>query len=196
MGLAAAFVILFAMTRRIRLLGVASALAILLLLFPSPILSRMKTIGDPHDPTAQDRLDFWWAGAQMVKDHPWLGVGPGHVRLLYSSYRHPEARRPSIGHLHSNVVHLAAERGLLGLTAWLWIWVAFLSRATRIYFGLPRSAEKSRAVVAGGLAASVAFFIAGLFEYNFGDSEVQMLLWVVMAIPFAVERWTADDLPT
>jgi hypothetical protein len=29
---------------------------------------------------------------------------------------------------------------------------------------------------------------AGLFEYNFGDSEFLMLLLVVLTLPFAAER--------
>ena len=32
------------------------------------------------------------------------------------------------------------------------------------------------------------FLVAGLFEYNFGDSEVIDLLWVVMAFPFVCSR--------
>ena len=72
---------------------------------------------------------------------------------------------------------------------WLWVWAAFVARANRIYRRIPSTALERRAVAAGSLAAAVALFVAGLFEYNFGDSEVQMLLWIVMALPFAVERW-------
>ena len=39
--------------------------------------------------------------------------------------------------------------------------------------------------MAGSIAAVAAFLVAGLFEYNFGDSEVIDLLWVVMGFPFA-----------
>jgi hypothetical protein len=48
-----------------------------------------------------------------------------------------------------------------------------------------------RALVAGSLAAVGGFLVAGLFEYNFGDSEVIGLLWVVMAFPFVIDR--GDD---
>ena len=39
--------------------------------------------------------------------------------------------------------------------------------------------------MAGSIAAVAAFLVAGCFEYNFGDSEVIDLLWIVMAFPFA-----------
>ena len=44
--------------------------------------------------------------------------------------------------------------------------------------------------MAGSLAAVAGFLVAGLFEYNFGDSEVIGLLWVVMAFPFVVDPQT------
>lgn len=37
----------------------------------------------------------------------------------------------------------------------------------------------------GSIAAIAGFLVAGLFEYNFGDSEVAMLAYAVMALAFA-----------
>jgi hypothetical protein len=38
-----------------------------------------------------------------------------------------------------------------------------------------------------GLAAIAAMLAAGLFEYNFGDSEFLMLFLVLMTLPYAAE---------
>jgi len=122
----------------------------------------------------------------MVLDAPLLGLGPGGVRRHYPEYKNPAARRPGTGHLHNNLVQIAAERGLLGLAAWLGIWIVFFVRAGRIYARLAAGRVDDRALVAGSLAAVSGFLVAGLFEYNFGDSEVIGLLWVVMAFPFVV----------
>jgi O-antigen ligase len=188
-GLAVSFSTLYVLTRRLRLIGLAIIPIALALLAAPSVRERMQSVLDSRDDTAEERVQFWWAGVRMVRDHPWLGIGPGHVRLLYPKYRDADARRPTIGHLHNNVIQIAAERGLLGLGAWLWVWGAFMIRASRIYRQLPSTAFQRRAVVAGSLAAALALFVAGLFEYSFGDSEVQMLFWVVMALPFAVQTW-------
>jgi hypothetical protein len=45
-----------------------------------------------------------------------------------------------------------------------------------------------RALAAGALAVLVSGLVAGLFEYNFGDSEYLMMFLFVMAIPFLLER--------
>jgi hypothetical protein len=43
-----------------------------------------------------------------------------------------------------------------------------------------------RAVAAAGLAAVAAMLGAGMFEYNFGDSEFLMLFLGLLTLPFAV----------
>jgi hypothetical protein len=40
----------------------------------------------------------------------------------------------------------------------------------------------------GALGALAAVLVAGLFEYNLGDSEVLMLTLLVTAVPFALQR--------
>jgi len=40
--------------------------------------------------------------------------------------------------------------------------------------------------VLGSLAAVVAFLVAGLFEYSFGDTEVLLVAMALMALPFAL----------
>jgi len=187
LGLGASVLVLTGLTRRYSWLLGLLVLAGLALAVPSPLRHRALSIVDPADPTSRERLYFWHAGWRMVKDAPFLGLGPGGVKRHYPEYRDPAARRPSTGHLHNNVVQIAAERGVLGLAAWLSIWVAFFVQAGRILTWLPAARAGDRALVAGSVAAVAGFLVAGLFEYNFGDSEVIGLTWVVMAFPFVVE---------
>ena len=42
--------------------------------------------------------------------------------------------------------------------------------------------------MAGSIAAVTGFLVAGTSEYNFGDSEVVMLAWVIVALPYVVSR--------
>jgi putative inorganic carbon (hco3(-)) transporter len=182
-----AVLVISAFTRRHALLMAIVLAALLAVWVPSPLQRRALSIVDPRDPTARERLYFWEAGFRMWRDAPVLGVGPGGVKRHYPDYRDPAARRPATGHLHNNVVQIAAERGVIGLAAWLAIWAAFFVQAGRIYARLPAARVDDRALVAGSLAAVAGFHVAGLFEYTFGDSEVISLLWVVMAFPFVVD---------
>jgi hypothetical protein len=84
-------------------------------------------------------------------------------------------------------LQVAAERGLLGLAGWLAIWSLFFYHTWRLYGSLEPPAGKARALVAGSLGSVVGFHVAGLFENNFGDSEVISLVYFLMALPFVVQ---------
>ena len=47
--------------------------------------------------------------------------------------------------------------------------------------GLAKS-DAARAVDLAGTAAIVSLFVAGLFEYNFGDTEIQMTMLDLAAL--------------
>ena len=95
----------------------------------------------------------------------------------------PWAVQANNPHLHNVPMQIAAERGLPALAAWAW----FIASVTR---GTWRRLRRTRhpALAAGGLAAVAAMLAAGLFEYNFGDSEFLMLFLVLVTLPFAVDR--------
>jgi len=127
---------------------------------------------------------MWKAGAAMIRERPLFGVGPSRVKALYPAYRVGGWVEPRPGHLHNNVVMIAAETGLLSLLAYLWFVGAFFAAALRQARTLARG-EPLRGLTLGAIGAMVAVFAAGMFEYNFGDVEVLMATLVVATLPFA-----------
>lgn len=182
-GLVVALAVYLAVRRPLGLLLIPPAILIVFLLMPREIQDRMRSIGDPSDPTSRDRIAMARAGLRMVADHPLFGVGPDMVQRLYPLYRQPDAVRLQVPHLHDNVIQIAASNGLPAAAAYLCLVGLVLSRAvTR----LKKETRPDRAaLLAGALLAVSALTVAGLFEYNFGDTEVEMATLLVMAIPFA-----------
>jgi O-antigen ligase len=127
---------------------------------------------------------MWKSGLAMWREHPILGVGPGGVKREYVRYAREEAVKKRTGHVHNTPLQILVERGVLGLAVWLWLWIAFYAHAIRRLRRLPAEAAAERALVVGGIVAITGFLIGGLSEYNFGDSEVAMVAWCVMALPF------------
>jgi hypothetical protein len=164
------------------LLVAAAALAI------PGVLARVLSFMDATDPTARERVAMLSAGAALLREHPIAGIGPGQVKRLYPEYAPPYAVRRHTSHLHNTPLQIAVERGLVGLALWLWIFAAFFARLLRIWKRLPVDAGHDRALVAGCAAAIVAFIVGGLFEYNFGDTEVLLVALSLMALPLAIER--------
>jgi len=173
--------------RRFFLIVLIVAVAIAMLAIPS-VRERAATMAHAGDPTAGERLAMLHAGLRLVREHPVAGIGPGQVKRAYPIYAPPEALRRHTSHLHNTPLQIAVERGLVGLALWLWIFVAFFVRTGRILRRVPATATADRALVVGALAAVATFLVSGLFEYNFGDTEVLLVTLAVMALPFVVER--------
>lgn len=134
----------------------------------------------------RDRIAMIRSGVRMVRDHPWLGLGPDMVQQVYPQYRHPAAVHQQAIHLHNVPLQIAAERGLPALGLWLWF-VLTLVRD----FARRRTRTAWPSLPTAGLAVVVAMLAAGMFEYNFHDSEFLMLFLVLVTLPFAADRAAA-----
>ncbi len=136
------------------------------------------------DPSNRDRVAMAATGLEIIRAHPWLGIGPGLMERVYPAWVVDWAVNESNPHLHNNVLQITAERGLLGLAAWLWMMAAFALAAWRILRAEGpggRGGPEARAA----LAALAGFLAMGMFEYNFSDSEVLMALLYVISLPLA-----------
>jgi O-antigen ligase len=173
------------------------ALGALLLLAPGAIQHRIQSIWDTNEPSNYARLAIWKAGVRMVKDHPWVGVGPQRVsKVFYDYHPYPEDRKRSgfyPVHMHNNLLQFAAERGIP--CALLWLWLMFkLGWDHWCKFRAAAAEDREQVIPAIGFNAVVTLFLAGLFEFNFGDSEVLMVFLFLISAPYAVSS-SAEKQP-
>ena len=185
------------------LIGMPILLIGAMLLVPSDVEKRVRSLVRP-DRSSRDRMYMLKSGLQMTANHPWFGVGPNMVKSVYPVYRLEGAPQLQNIHLHNNVIQIAAERGLPCLAAWVWLMVVGITVSIKSYWaatpgGRAPPENSHRGLAAGALALMVAGLTAGLFEYNFGDSEFLMLFLFAMAIPIVLERnrtaMTQDVVP-
>lgn len=182
-GACAGIGLLFAMRdfRLVALLPVAAA--VFIAVAPAGISDRFYSTFSLTDPTNLDRLAMARSGLRIIKDDPLTGVGPDMVIQVYPHYRDPGATRQLNPHLHNVPLQIAAERGLPALAIWLWFIVTLL----RDFVRKARSSSFP-SLATGALAATVAMLAAGMFEYNFGDSEFLMLFLLLVTLPYAADR--------
>jgi O-antigen ligase len=156
------------------------AIALVFALAPDSISKRMMSTFDLKDPSNQDRVAMLEVGKGIVRDHPLTGVGPTMVQRVYPQYRPSYGLHPVNPHLHNVPVQIAAERGIPALLIWVWFIGTVVVSLVRLF-----RSGRERLLAATGLAATAAMLAAGLFEYNFGDSEFLMLFLVLITLPFA-----------
>jgi len=189
-GTCAAIALLLVIKDRRLLALLPIGVAIFIAVAPPRVADRMRSMFDPNDPTNRDRVAMLHSGTRMIQDRPLTGVGPNMVKEVYPSYRDPNAVQPINVHLHNVPMQIAAERGLPALAIWAWFIVVLLRDMVRMLGTSPHPS-----LPAAGLAAVVAMLAAGLFEYNFGDSEFLMLFLVLVTLPYAALRAPADQRP-
>jgi len=189
-GACAAVALLFAL-KDFRLFAVLPILlAVGIAIAPGQIARRYASMFNMNDPTVHDRYTMLHIGERMIAAHPLTGVGPNMVQRLYVDFKGSDSLVGPDGvthinpHLHNDFLQIAAERGLPALALWIWFIVALLrDQWKRFHAGQSELAATAMATV-------VALLTAGLFEYNFGDSEVLMLFLTIVTLSAAAARPT------
>jgi putative inorganic carbon (hco3(-)) transporter len=185
-GLSGGIALLLAL-RHFRL--VIPGLLVLLLVFvflPARFKTRFYSGFNLNDTTTQGRVELAETGIEMIRLHPWTGVGPRLVQRTALRMQGSEGYPPELfQHLHNNVLQIAAELGIPALLIWLGFWVRVMVDLWRFR----SSGDEFLSFLAhAGLAVIVSVQLMGVFEYNFGDSEIAVLLFFIITVPYAASR--------
>jgi O-antigen ligase len=185
-GFVVAFAFLLFLFRPKALIFVPVVIGLFLLFSPQPMRQRALSIFSLQNYANKHRIEYLKAGWRIIREFPLHGTGPDTVDMVFQNpkYGLSETSRRNV-HLHNNVVQIAAERGIPALLAWL----AFIAWALLALLQLLRDREASVfPVAAAGAAALLALFTAGLFEYNFADSEIAVLFLYLITAPFVTPK--------
>lgn len=130
-----------------------------------------------------ERLAHWWAAARMFSDRPWLGVGTGNYAAIYPAYALPRWPDP-LGHAHNFYLNVAAETGLVGLTAYLAFWfVAFVLT----WQAVRRTAGLWRGIAVGCLGAFIHLATHNVFD-NLYVHGIYLQIALLLAIITVLAR--------
>lgn len=192
-GIGAALVVALFLWKPKALIILPVVAALGFLAAPKSIRDRALSIFTMRDNSNIARVQYFKTGMKIIGDYPLFGTGPDTVDMVFQNEKYGlgEYAKHNV-HLHSNVIQIAAERGIVTLAAWL----AFVALA---FIGLwpfrrkpdspaPPDSVLLRKIGIGALAVLTALFVAGFFEYNFGDSEIAQLFLVLISLPFAAKR--------
>ena len=107
-----------------------------------------------------ERMAHWWAAYAMWREHPFTGVGVGNYPVAYETYRMPGWKEP-LGHAHNILLNVMAETGLVGLVAYLLLWMWVFGYGL---WALSRTRGRSRAVLVGALGGLLHLTVHNLFD--------------------------------
>ncbi len=176
--------------KRVLVAAVPVVLLLIAFLAPASIRERFSSMLKPGKVDSnQHRIVTWSTGLEMIRAHPWFGLGPEEVKVQFNRYVPADIPRPLpegwYGHLHNIYLQYAAERGIPTMLLMLWMLGQILWDCLRRVWRLPPGRGDLKFVLHGAVAVVIATMIAGVFEYNLGDSEVLTMFLVVVGCAYA-----------
>lgn len=195
-GLAASGMLLAIFSRR-KLLGIGLILVLGILLWeiaPSEAKARYLTIqtAADSDRSAQGRLEAWETGLNMMRAHPWFGVGPRNFVPVFPSYSGYEPRAP-----HNIFVMVGAEDGLPALALYITMWFGMIGRLLLLRRRLLRRDPNSKMAVYC-LAVSLglaSFIVPGMFNNMYCYDLPFSLIGIGAGIAAMVQKQLLAEAP-
>lgn len=149
---------------------------------------------DRQDASITWRTTVYREGLQLLVSRPRhlvFGIGMDSIKRHWRAWGMFDGGRIPIGHMHSTPLQLALERGLPALVAWIALVAAYALMLLRLLVAdrRMRCADwTERGILLGALGGMIGFVSSGMVHYNLGDSEVAMVLYVIMGIALVLER--------
>jgi hypothetical protein len=192
LGCVVSTLIILLLAVRRRTLVIVGVLAIPLILGGLLLLQQKRNVAfiDQADQSTTWRETVWREGVNLLVSNPrhlFFGVGMDSIKGHWRQWGLFDSGRIPWGHMHSNLLQIALERGLPTLIVWL----TFLLAYARTLWRSLRSSQLDwieRGLFLGALGGLAGFFTSGLVHYNWGDSEVVMVFYMIMGLALAVHR--------
>jgi O-antigen ligase/polysaccharide polymerase Wzy-like membrane protein/PDZ domain-containing protein len=186
-------ILLVSVSRRVVL--VAGVLAIPLILAGLFVLQQKRNVGfiDQTDQSTSWRETVWREGFHLLVSKPrhlLVGIGMDSIKAHWREWGMFDKGRLPWGHMHSNLLQIALERGLPALLVWFGLLFVYARTIWRMLRDKTSLDWIEHGLLLGALGGLVGFFISGLVHYNWGDSEVVMILYFVMGLVLALYRQT------
>ena len=199
-GFALSALVMVLLTSSRRALLIVGVCAIPLVLASVVLLQQRRSVGflDRSDQSTSWREMVWREGFQLLVSKPRhlaFGVGIDSIKSHWREWGLFDNGRQPIGHMHSNVLQIALERGLPALIVWLILNAIYVRMLWRLFRresqGPPgKNADSgfARGLALGALGGAIGFFASGLVHYNWGDSEVVAVFYFIMGLCLVVDR--------
>jgi O-Antigen ligase/PDZ domain len=188
-----------------RALLMLALVAIPLVLAGLFVLQQKRNVSfiDRKDGSTTWRETVWREGAQLLVSKPrhlLVGVGMDSIKGHWREWQLFDNGRLPTGHMHSNLLQIALERGIPTLLVWLtllFLYARLLWQSIRSLKPAVKASPEERVglglwidygLVLGALGGLVGFFTSGLVHYNWGDSEVVMIFYFVMGLSLVAWR--------
>ena len=139
------------------------------------------------------RLTIWRATANLIAREPIWGYGPESLGLIFPRVFPPElvyyqGRDVFVDRAHNFLLEWTVSSGVVGLLAWLWLFVAYFRAAWRSIkqAAMPDPQSDQRTLLIAPVAAISGGIVGNLFSFDV--TATATTTWLLMAMTVALGR--------
>jgi len=187
LGLLAGWLVILLLRRKRLVPVLVAALALGVVLAPSDVKERVRSIADPTQSSNSARIQQWRAGLELVRWKPVTGVGDVYLRDVISErteYRDKHDSR--MHHLHHSYLTAAVFWGIpaaVFLAAMLLHLAWLLARAWR---GRAGRSPWAQGWILAGLGVWALYALVGMVDSTVIDVETSLVCLLVMGVGLAL----------
>jgi len=158
-----------------------AVLGLLVFLFHEPILHRLLV--DDYG-SALSRIPLSIIALNMIKAHPWIGVGINNFMVVVKQYLTPGTYGAWLAPVHNKYLLVWSETGTIGILSFILFYLAIGKEAWQCY----KSDHPVFSPLGAALLAGLCGYATHMMLDRFGSRSALQLLWLIAAIAYSMRR--------
>jgi len=152
---------------------------------PQILFRSQKAIQSQDLQQADIRTTIWTTSFKIFLHHPVTGVGFNNFGGFYDKYK-PKGS-PTFGHAHNDPLNVAANAGIIGLVAFVWLLFSILKGLFKI---LNQAKQDLHVSVSNAvLLCFMAYLVSSQFQCYYIDAVDGLILFFVLGLGQTVDNY-------
>lgn len=135
------------------------------------------------------RTDYWRGAIAIIKDHPWVGTGPGTFGSMYPRYK--TALTEEAQTVHNSFLQMWSDSGVFAFAAFAGLWVVAVRDSIRLV--RQRVGDVAAAALCGAL---VGWIVHGLVDFDLYMPGVALPAFILLGMVQGLKELPRTDSVT
>jgi tetratricopeptide (TPR) repeat protein len=137
----------------------------------------------------ESRMDYWRGAVAIVKDHPWVGTGPGTFGSIYPKYKTALTEEAQV--VHNNFLQMWSDSGVLAFVSYALLWIVAVRDSFRL--ARQRVGDAAAMAVCGALAG---WTVHGLVDFDLYAPGVALPAFILLGTMQGLKELPRTDSVT
>ena len=156
--------------------------AALIVLASTSVVKRIRTATQMEEESSLSSRILVWGGVMvMIKEYPYLGIGPGTFGTIFTQYQ-PPGLTSHHTMAHNDYLHFTSEMGIPLIPIVIWMIIALYRKGFK---KLKNPSRLVRGVTLGAMSGITAILIHSISDFNLHIPSNAILFTVLAALVVA-----------